>query len=360
MAKSLLPGSARKRPFVPDSVNEYLRRNTNTTRSSQRRRVLFKLMLYIFAVAFLLVAALCFYVTQPVWGRRGDRSGSVDPERLEAHVRTLSEKLSPRDESRPESLDRVAAYIRREFESARGRPSEQTYQVGARTYRNVIATFGAETRERIVVGAHYDAAGPLPGADDNASGVAGLIELAHLLGKGNPPVKVELVAYTLEEPPFFRSEYMGSAVHARALKKEGAQVRAMFSLEMIGYFSDAPGSQRFPISLLRLFYPTEGNFISVVGKVGQGLLVRRIKGAMLEASSLPVYSISAPRSIPGVDFSDHRNYWEAGYPAVMITDTAFYRNPHYHTAADTAEKLDYKRMAQVVEGVHAAVSELSR
>ena len=333
---------------------------TQTRRRAVRRRVLLKLMLYIFAVVFLLFTALCFYVTQPVWVGKGKQGGAIDPKRLEAHVRTLSESLSPRDESRPENLDRVAAYIRREFESAGGRLSEQSYQVGGRTYRNVIATFGAETNERIVVGAHYDAAGPLPGADDNASGVAGLIELAHLLGKGNTPVKVELVAYTLEEPPFFRSEFMGSAVHARALKKEGARVRAMFSLEMIGYFSDAPGSQRFPISLLRLFYPTEGNFISVVGKVGQGLLVRRIKGAMLEASSVPVYSISAPWSIPGVDFSDHSNYWEVGYPAVMITDTAFYRNPNYHTAADTAEKLDYERMAQVVEGVHAAVNELSR
>jgi Zn-dependent M28 family amino/carboxypeptidase len=190
--------------------------------------------------------------------------------------------------------------------------------------------------------------------------VAGLIELANLLGRSSPPMKVELVAYTLEEPPFFRSEYMGSAVHARSLKRAGVSVRAMFSLEMIGYFSDDEGSQHFPNPLLRLFYPTKGNFISVIGKLGQGLLVRKIKGAMKGASSLPVYSINAPRSIPGVDFSDHMNYWDAGYPAVMVTDTAFYRNPHYHMAEDTAEKLDYGRMAQVVEGVYAAVIELAQ
>ncbi len=327
---------------------------------SIKRKFLFKLMLYIMAGAVILVIALCFYVTQPIrGGRTVERAARVDPRRLESHVRMLSENLTPRDAFHSENLDRVALYIRQEFGQAGGRVLDQPYQVGDRTYRNVIASFGPETREGIIVGAHYDAAGPHPGADDNASGVAGLVELAHLLGKTELTIEVELVAYTLEEPPFFRSEYMGSAVHARALKKAGARVRAMFSLEMIGYFSDASDSQRLPSSLLRLFYPTKGNFISVVGKMGQALLVRRVKRAMREASSLPVYSINAPRFIPGVDFSDHMNYWEADYPAVMVTDTAFYRNPNYHTTTDTTEKLDYERMAQVVEGVYAAVNELS-
>lgn len=324
------------------------------------RKFFIKIVLYLLVLTFLLLALLYIYVTQPVLGGKSERANPVDPSRLEAHVRMLSESLSPRSEAHPENLDRAAAYIREEFTSALGRVSEQPYQVGGRTYRNVIAVFGPETTERIVVGAHYDTAGPRPGADDNASGVSGLIELAYLLGKRDLPLKIELVAYSLEEPPFFRSAYMGSAVHARALLKEGAQVRAMLSLEMIGYFSDAERSQLFPNPMLRLFYPTRGNFIAIVGKVGQALLVRKIKGAMKGASSLPVYSINAPRSIPGVDFSDHLNYWDAGYPAVMITDTAFYRNPNYHTAADTAEKLDYGRMAQVVEGVYAAVIDLAQ
>lgn len=334
---------------------------TQRRQQATRRRFLLKLMLYIFVLASLIVAALSFYVTQPTWRGTAEHKNRVEPGRLEAHVRVLSESFVPRNESHTENLDAVAAYVRQEFEKAGARAvSEQPFQVGARTYRNVVAFFGPETPERVVVGAHYDAAGPRPGADDNASGVAGLIELARLLGKSSPPVKVELAAYALEEPPFFRSQYMGSYIHARALKNEGAQVRAMVSLEMIGYFSDAEGSQHFPSPLLRLFYPTKGNFISVVGRMGEGLLVRKIKGAMTKASPLPVYSINAPRSIPGVDFSDHLNYWDAGYPAVMITDTAFYRNPNYHTAADTAEKLDYNRMAQVVEGVYGAVIELGQ
>jgi Zn-dependent M28 family amino/carboxypeptidase len=224
----------------------------------------------------------------------------------------------------------------------------------------VIAEFGPETNERIVVGAHYDTAGPLPGADDNASGVAGLIELAGLLAKQQLPVRVELVAFPLEEPPYFGSKFMGSAVHANDLRAQNARVRGMISLEMIGYFSDAPRSQNFPAEILRAFYPTKGNFIGVVGTLDEGLLVRRIKLAMQGATPLPVHSINAPLAVPGVGLSDQLSYWNAGYKAVMITDTAFFRNPHYHTVDDTAEKLDYKRMALVVEGVYAAVLELGR
>jgi hypothetical protein len=326
-----------------------------------RRSFPLKIMLYVLAAAVLLIIALCLYVTQPLIRTANISSKvSVDPARLEAHVRALSESFIPRNEVHPENLDRCAAYIRREFESAQARVSEQPFTVFGRTYRNVIAQFGPETKEVVVVGAHYDAAGPFPGADDNASGVAGLLELARLLDNAQLPVRVDLVAYTLEEPPHFSSDQMGSAVHAKALKRDGAAVRVMFSLEMIGYFSDAPDSQKYPISALSLLYSTKGNFISVIGEIGAGTLVRRIKRSMAEATSLPVYSINAPRMVPGIDFSDHLSYWREGYPAVMITDTAFYRNANYHTIRDTAEKLDYRRMSQVVEGVYAAVINQTR
>jgi Zn-dependent M28 family amino/carboxypeptidase len=286
-------------------------------------------------------------------------AAAVDPARLEAHVRALA-GFAPRDEGHPENLDRAAAYVRQELQRAGGRVEDQTFEVSGETYRNVIARFGPESRERIVVGAHYDAAGPYPGADDNASGVAGLIELAHLLGKDPPPLRVELVAYTLEEPPHFAGLTMGSAIHAASLKKQGVRLRAMIGLEMIGYFTDEPGSQQFPAPGLSLLYPSRGNFITVVGKLGQGPLVRRIKKTMARgAAPLPVESITAPTSLPGVDLSDHRNYWAAGYQAVMITDTAFLRNPHYHRDSDRPETLDYRRMARVVAGVYAAVKGLA-
>jgi Zn-dependent M28 family amino/carboxypeptidase len=153
---------------------------------------------------------------------------------------------------------------------------------------------------------------------------------------------------------------MGSAFHAAALKRQGIPLRAMIALEMIGYFTDAPDSQGFPLPGMKRLYPTRGNFITVAGKLGQGALVRQVKKAMRSASPLGVEAISAPPSLPGVSLSDHRNYWEAGYPAVMITDTAFYRNDNYHTESDTPETLDYKRMAMVVQGLHAAVMGLGK
>src|SRR4030095_13156360 len=167
---------------------------------------------------------------------------------------------------------------------------------------NVICSWGQESNQRIVVGAHYDSYHEYPAADDNASGVAGLIELARLLSAARLPVQVDLVAYTLEEPPYFGTPQMGSVVHAQSLRKEGISVKAMLSLEMIGYFSDAPDSQSFPVSMLRAFYPSQGNFIAVVGSLGESGLVRRVKRAMIGVSPLPVYSINAPRSVPGVDF----------------------------------------------------------
>jgi Zn-dependent M28 family amino/carboxypeptidase len=231
----------------------------------------------------------------------------------------------------------------------------QPYVVAGRTHHNVLAHVGPETAERLVVGAHYDACEPGVGADDNASGVAGLLELARILALDPPALRVDLVAFTLEEPPYFRTPRMGSAIHAGSLREAGVRVRAMIALEMIGFFRDEPGSQEYPAPGLALLYPSRGDFIAVVGCLGQAGLVRQVKRAMAGAMELDVRSISAPRFVPGVDFSDQLSYWNAGYAAVMVTDTAFYRNPHYHEASDRPETLDFARMAQVVEGVHAAV-----
>ena len=324
--------------------------------AARRKRIRMWSLMIGLGLVGLLVAAWAV-VTQPLLSTPPIRDDipAVDPPKLEAHVRTLAEKMFPRDAGHPQNLDRVAAYIRQSFEQAHGSVSEQPFEVNGITYRNVIARFGPDTKERIVVGAHYDTAGERPGSDDNASGIAGLLELAHLLGNTTLTTQVELVAYTLEEPPFFHTEQMGSAVHARSLIQQNVNVRAMISLEMIGYFSDAAGSQNFPSFLIKPFYPSRGNFIAVVGKLGQGGVVRRVKRAMRAASVLPVHSINAPAFIPGIDFSDHLNYWDAGYDAVMITDTAFYRNARYHTNEDTPGTLDYKRMAMVVQGTYAAV-----
>jgi Zn-dependent M28 family amino/carboxypeptidase len=289
-----------------------------------------------------------------------DTGGAADARRLERDVRAIVSDFGPRDHGHPENLERVAAYIEAGLAAAGARIESQRYEVGGRAYRNVVASLGPASGERIVVGAHYDTFGPQPGADDNASGVAGLIELGRLLAPVPLRVRVDLVAFTLEEPPLFRSEFMGSAVHARSLRKEGVALRGMIALEMIGFFRDEPGTQRYPSQVLSWTYPSRGNFIGVVGNLGSAMLVRKVAHAMRGASAVPVEALASPRFVTGVDFSDHASYWDAGYDAVMITDTAFFRNEHYHTMTDTPDRLDYARMAQVVQGVRAAVLALAQ
>ncbi len=316
-----------------------------------------KMMWVILACIAGVLVALIWATKQP-WVRpeRVSSPEGCGPSRLEHHVRTLSSDFFPRDHAHPENLDRAAAYIREVFEGFGLTAWEQPF--GRDQYRNVVARLGPQEGARIVVGAHYDAAGEHPAADDNASGVAGLLELARLWAGRVPRVPMEFVAYTLEEPPYFATPMMGSAVHARSLREEGAEVRAMISLEMLGYFRDEPGSQRYPTSMFKLFYPSVGNFIVVVGRWADAGLTRRLKAAMLGATDLPIESINAPRILPGVDFSDHRNYWNEGYPAVMVTDTSFYRNPNYHRPEDTPDTLDYHRMAKAVDAVSAALEAL--
>lgn len=259
----------------------------------------------------------------------------------------------------PANLEQCADYIRENIEQPGIRVSQDWFTVRSNRYCNVVASTGPDTPKRIVVGAHYDTCYDTPGADDNASGVAVLIEIARLLGESPPASRVDLVAFALEEPPFWRTRHMGSARHARQLKAEGVSLRCMICLEMVGFFSDHPGSQRFPLRILRLFYPDVGNFIGVVGSLSQLSLVRNVKSHMRAATDLPVHSINAPSLVPGIDMSDHFNYWRNGFPAVMVTDTSFYRNPDYHGPGDTADKLDYQRMAKVAEAVFHAVSRLA-
>ncbi len=284
----------------------------------------------------------------------------VDPvAELERHVRALVEVEPARDAGHPEVLMEVAGYIGAELSAFGGELVTSDFEVDGRTYRNVSVLLGPDTNTRVVVGAHYDVAGELPGADDNASAVAALIGLARELEGIELGSRVELVSWPLEEPPYFGTEEMGSAFHAADLEEADVEVTAMISLEMVGYFSDEPDSQHFPDERLKALAPSTGNFIAVVGRIEDGPLIAAIKEAMTSASELPVVGLPLPVIVPGVDFSDHRNYWANDYDAVMITDTAFYRNPNYHEASDLPETLDYARMNEVVKGVRAAVIELA-
>lgn len=279
-------------------------------------------------------------------------------EALRRHVEFLATMDPPRTGA--VALGHAADYIQKEFEKGAGVVRRQTFEVADERYHNVIAAFGPQTGDNLVVGAHYDAVAGSPGADDNASGVAALIELAQLLDEERVSRPVELVAYALEEPPYFRSRFMGSAVHARSSAGGGGGVSLMICLEMLGTFSDEPGSQDYPFGPMRWFYPDQGNFIAVVGRLRDFPSVQRVKRLIAEGGAIPVRSLSAPTFIAGIDFSDHLSYWNEGFSAVMVTDTAFYRNQRYHTALDLPDTLDYRRMAEVVRGLLHAVYQLAR
>ena len=329
-----------------------------------RPRSAFRWMLWrLTRVAVLLLAVFmvaCVMVAQPSFRSNDPSTKQADRDRLKKHVVALSETFHPRDSENPANLDRCADYIAAELRQAGAAVEFQKVPVRGRTYRNVIGRFGSGKERKLIVGAHYDACDGTPGADDNASGVAGLLELARMIGVNPPDAEVELVAYTLEEPPFFGGTDMGSTVHALGVAKEKPRIIGVIVLEMIGFFSDEPGSQNYPIPLLKAYYPSRGNFITVVSRWDQGAWIKDLKAAMKGSTPLPVYSFRGPASLPGVDFSDHRNYWPHDIPAAMVTNTAFYRNTAYHRPEDTAERLDYDRMAMVVVGVFEAVDQLAR
>ena len=311
------------------------------------------------AVFLILLLVAVWVLTQPLFDRgistKNDHPPLSSAPLLKSKVENLVNNFGSRNFEETENLAKVAEYIASEFRQLKLEVELKSFEIKGKTYFNVYASIGPMTPEVIVVGAHYDTAGPFPGADDNASGVAGLLEVGRVLSRTPPPTRVILAAYSLEEPPFFRTRHMGSAIHAKDLKEKKIKVRLMMSLEMLGYYSDAEDSQHFPIPGLSLLYPHVGNFIAVVSTPPHLSLTRKVKRAMLLATPLPVYSINAPREVPGIDFSDHLNFLELDYPAMMITDTAENRNTAYHTERDTADRLDYERMRMAVDAVIAAV-----
>jgi Zn-dependent M28 family amino/carboxypeptidase len=275
---------------------------------------------------------------------------------LEEHVRTLSVEIGERDMDSHENLRVAGEYIVRVFKKYNYSVESQDYGFGGRAFRNIIASQPGRhfSREVILVGAHYDTVPGSPGADDNASGVAGMLELAKIFSGHRTDRTLKFVAFCNEE-----NGLVGSQVYARRAKEHGETIVAMFSLEMIGYYTDRALLQRYPPGL-RHFYPNAGNFIAVVGHLRWFNLVRKVKAALMKNCSVPVQSLAGVGFIRGVEFSDHASFWREGYPAVMITDTAFYRNPNYHLPTDTLETLDYRRMAEVVKGLYHTVLSLDR
>jgi hypothetical protein len=287
------------------------------------------------------------------------REEQATRQRLTDHVRRLAGDIGERNRAHYEALERARDYVAGELRELGYEPALLPFRFDGQEFHNVEAVRRGSSDESLVVGAHYDSVEGSPGANDNASGVAVLIETARVLAGRSLPATVRVVAFANEEPPYFNTRMgLGSLEYAKSLVGAGHAVRGMLSIETVGLYSDEPGSQRYP-PVVGLFYPDRGNFIGFVGNVGAWRLVRQAVRAFRGASTLPSEAAALPSFLPGVSWSDHRSFWDVGVPAFMVTDTAPFRDPHYHLESDTPERLDYGRMARLVTGLAAVVASLA-
>lgn len=279
---------------------------------------------------------------------------------LSQHVTCLSATIGERNLPKVGTLQAAIDYFQSQLKQTGAPVTEQTYLVQGHQIRNLeVKLPGTDADGKtVVVGAHYDSVAGSPGADDNASGTAAILELARLLQGTAHRKTIRLGLFVNEEPPFFQTETMGSLVYARQLRRENVSVSEMISLEMLGFYSDTPGSQKYP-ALLGFFYPDRGNFIAFVGNAESRTLVCQAVRKFRETTKFPSEGIAAPADWPGVGWSDHWSFWQEHYPAIMITDTALFRYPYYHTPSDTANRVDFQKMARVVEGVRRVIESLA-
>jgi len=281
-------------------------------------------------------------------------------DRVKLIVDKLAVKIGERNIWHPRELEQAADYIQAEFKKEGYQVRLQPYQSHGKTVVNIEAELPGTTKSKqiIVIGAHYDSVFGSPGADDNATGVAALLEIARLLKHKRLACTVRFVAFVNEEPPFFLSKHMGSYRYAKQAHKNKDDIIGMISLDSIGYYSDKKNSQQYPM-FLNLFYPDRANYIGFVGNFMSYKLVRSAIRAFRLHAKFPSEGIIAPSLITGVAWSDHWAFWKYDYKAMMITDTAFFRYSHYHTENDTANHIDYSRLARVISGLTKVVATLA-
>ncbi len=283
-------------------------------------------------------------------------------DRLQIHVETLAGKIGERNIWRYNNLQLAAEYIEGEFKQAGLQARSISYAVEGKQVSNIeVEIPGAgHPSEIIIVGAHYDSLINTSGANDNGTGVAALIELARFFSTGKPTRTLRFVAFVNEEPPFFKTDRMGSLVYVERALANQDKIVGMISLETIGYYSSEPLSQKFPLPLLRLFYPNRGDFLALVGNFRSSRILKRSVKAFRQHGAFPSEGIIAPDWLVGVDWSDHWSFWKTGHPAIMVTDTAIFRYPFYHDPDDTPDKVNYDAMVRVVTGLQAVIAELCR
>jgi len=285
-------------------------------------------------------------------------SAAAIQEEIRSHLDSLAR--SERNIWQRPTMEQAAGHIEAAFQSMGMSVHRQTFEAFGVPVANLEAELlGIARPEKIlVIGAHYDTVRGSPGADDNGSGVAALLSLARLFREKPTPITLRFVAFANEEPPFYYTPEMGSFRYAAACKADGDQVVGMIALETMGYFRDEPGSQEYPFPF-KLFYPDRANFIAFVGNLDSRKLVRQTVEGFRRSGYLPAEGLAAPELVHGVGWSDHWSFWQHGYPALMVTDTAFFRNPHYHLPSDTVETLDIERLTRVVFGLESAIRSLA-
>ena len=279
---------------------------------------------------------------------------------LRRDIQQLAVDIGERNvRNRPRQLAHAADYVETQFSEVGYETKRQEYEVSNVKCHNLEAEVLGTTRpeEILIVGAHYDTVVGTAGANDNTSGVAATLALARRFAHRKPDRTLRFVAFVNEEKPYAHTEQMGSRVYARRCRERGEQVVGMLSLETIGYYDDAPGSQKYPPPL-GLFYPSEGNFIGFIGNLASRRLVRQVVAAFRQNEPFPSEGAALPELVPRIGDSDHASFWHEGYPAVMVTDTANFRYPYYHTPEDTIDKVDFDRLARVVRGLEKVVAEM--
>jgi hypothetical protein len=326
---------------------------------------LFLLFLGLVIISGAIFLCLLSFVTMPNRSYSGPFHPLSDEEklvhdRLKKHVFTIAGEIGERNIWHYSELEAAASYIEGVYSDLGYHATGQAFKVDNLSVRNLEAELKGvlEADEIVIVGAHYDSVIGSPGANDNASGVAALLEIARILSKKTLTRTVRFVAFVNEEPPFYRTGEMGSRVYAFQSRQRGEKIAAMFSLETIGCYSDKNGSQHYPFPF-SFFYPHRGNFVGFVGNLSSRRLLRQAIGAFRRTTAFPSEGVAAPGWLTGLGWSDHWSFWKEGYPAIMITDTALFRYAYYHSAMDTPEKVDCTRLARVVMGLARVVAEIA-
>jgi len=317
-------------------------------------------------VSLIVLAAAVWWFLLRMPGKNILNAAALSPaevalrDELIADVRTLGAEIGERNIPRYRRLKLASDFIEKSFAHAGLSPRRDSYKINGLTCDNIEAEIRGTDPQIILIGAHYDSVFGAPGANDNGSGVAAILALARRFAGKPTTSTLRFVAFVNEEPPYFQTRQMGSFVYAERCKARNEQIVAMISLETIGYFSDAPHSQTYPVPLIGSLYPNRANFIGFVGNVRSRALLQRAVGLFRQQEKLPSEGATLPSFVPGVSWSDQWSFWQHGYPAIMITDTALFRYRHYHTPADTPDKLDYDRFALVVSGIENVIVDLAR